>query len=53
MDVILLILTKPLDKHVTTLVHITYAPLISVLIFAMFVEIFMHVVGENVLFYSL
>ena len=48
MDIILLILAKPLDKHGTTLVHITYPPLISVLIFAMFSEIFMYVVGENV-----
>ena len=48
MDTILLILAKPLDKHGTTLVHITHPPLISVLIFAMFSEIFTHVVGENV-----
>ena len=48
MDIILLILAKPLDKHGTTPVHITYPPLISVLIFAMFSEIFMYVVGENV-----
>ena len=48
MDIILLILAKPLDKHSTTLVHITYPPLIGVLIFAMFPEIFTHVVGENV-----
>ena len=46
MDIILLILAKPLDKHGTTLVHITYPPLISVLIFAIFSEIFTHVVGE-------
>ena len=48
MDIILSILLKPLDKHGTTLVHITYLPLISVLIFAMFLEIFTHAVGENV-----
>ena len=29
MDVILLFLAKPLDKHGTTLVHITYPPLKS------------------------
>ena len=29
MDIILLFLAKPLDKHGTTLVHITYPPLIS------------------------
>ena len=28
MDIILLFLAKPLDKHGTTLVHITYPPLI-------------------------
>ena len=50
MDIILLILAEPLDNHGTTLVHITYPPLISVLIFAMFQEIFTHVVGENVFF---
>ena len=50
MDIILLILAKSLDKHGTTLVHMTYPPLISVLIFAMFPEIFTHVVGENVFF---
>ena len=49
-DIILLILAKPLDKHGITLVHITYPPLISVLIFAMFLEIFTHVVGDNVFF---
>ena len=27
MDIILLFFTKPLDKHGTTLVHITYPPL--------------------------
>ena len=27
MDIILLVLAKPLDKHGTTLVHITYPPL--------------------------
>ena len=27
MDIILLFLAKPLDKHGTTLVHITYPPL--------------------------
>ena len=27
MDIILLLLAKPLDKHGTTLVHITYPPL--------------------------
>ena len=49
MDIILLILAKSLDKHGTALVHITYPSLISVLIFAMFLEIFTHVVvGENV-----
>ena len=48
MDIILLILAKPLDKQGATLVHITYPPLISVSIFAMFSEIFTHVVGENV-----
>ena len=48
MDIILLILAKPLDRHGTTLVHITYPPLISVLIFAMLSEIFTHLVGENV-----
>ena len=48
MDIILLILGKPLDKHGTTLVDITYPPLISVLIFAIFSEIFTHVVGKNV-----
>ena len=53
MNIILLILAKPLDKHGTTPVHITYQPLISVLIFAMFSEIFTHVVGENVFFFSL
>ena len=47
MDIILLILAKPLDKHATTFVHITYPPLISVLIFAIFSKIFMHVVGKN------
>ena len=50
MDIILLILVKRLDKHGTTPVHITYPPLISVLIFAMFSEIFVHVVGKNVFF---
>ena len=49
MDITLLILAKPLDKHSTTLVHITYPPLINVLIFAMFLEIFTHVVRENVI----
>ena len=53
MDIILLILTKPLDKNGTILVHITYPPLISVLIFAMFSEIFMQVVGGSVFSYSL
>ena len=53
MDIILLILAKPLDKHGTPLVHITYPTLISVLIFTMLSEIFTHVVGENVFFYSL
>ena len=48
MDIILLILAKSLDRHGTTLVHITYPSLISVLIFAMFLEILTHVVGENV-----
>ena len=48
MDIILLISAKPLDKRGTTLLHITYPPLISVLIFAMFSEVFTHVVGENV-----
>ena len=48
MDIILLILAQPPDKHGTTIVHITYPPLISVLIFATFSEIFTHVVGENV-----
>ena len=47
-NIILLILAKPLDKHGTTLVHITYSPLISVLIFAIFPEMFTHVVGKNV-----
>ena len=47
-DIILLILAKSLDKHGTTLVHITYPSLISVLIFAMYLKIFTHVVGENV-----
>ena len=50
MDITLLILAKPLDKIGTTPVHITYPPLISVLIIAMFSEIFIHVVGENVFF---
>ena len=50
MDIILLILVKRLDKHGTTPVRITYPPLISVLIFAMFSEIFVHVVGKNVFF---
>ena len=45
MNIILLILA---DKIGTTPVHITYPPLISVLIFAMFLEICIHVVGENV-----
>ena len=53
MDIILLILAKPLDKHGSTLVHISYPHLINVLIFAMFLEIFTHVVGKNVFFYSL
>ena len=48
MDIILLILARPLDKHGTTPVHITYPPLISVLIFAIFSETFTHVVGKNV-----
>ena len=48
MDLILLILAKPLDKHGTTLLHITYPSLINVLIFAIFSEIFMHVVDKNV-----
>ena len=52
MDIILLILAKSLDKHGTTLVHMTYPPLISVLTFAMFPEIFTHVVGENVFFFT-
>ena len=52
MDIILLILEKPLDKHGTTLVHITYPPLLSVLIFAIFSEMFMHVVGKNVAFFT-
>ena len=30
MDIILLFLAKPLDKHGTTLVHITYPPLVNV-----------------------
>ena len=47
MDIILLILAKPLDKHGTTLVHITYPPLISVSIFAVFSEIFTHVTGKK------
>ena len=47
MDIILLILAKPLNKHGTTPVHITYQPLISESIFAMFSGIFKHVVGEN------
>ena len=51
MDIILLILAKSLEKHGTTLVHITFLSLISVLIFAMFLEIFTHVVGENVFFF--
>ena len=50
MDIIVLILAKPLDKHGTTLVHITYPPLISVSIFAIFSEIFTHVIGENAFF---
>ena len=50
MDIILLILAKRLDKHGTTIVHITFPPLISVLIFAMFAEIFTHVIGKNVFF---
>ena len=48
MDIILLILAKPLDKHGTTQVHIICPSLISVLIFPMFLEIFTHVVSENV-----
>ena len=52
MDVILLILAKPLDKHGTTPVHITYLPLISVLIFVIVWEIFTHIVGKH-FFYSL
>ena len=47
-DIILLTLAKPLDKHGTTLVHIAYPPLISVLIFAMLLEIFTNVVSENI-----
>ena len=47
MDLSLLILAKPLDKHGTTLAHITYPRLISLLIFAMFPEIFTHVVGGS------
>ena len=47
MDIILLILAKPLEKHGSILVHITYSPLISVLIFVMFSKTFMHVAGEN------
>ena len=31
-------------------VHITYSPLISVLIFAILLEIFMHVVGKKFFF---
>ena len=50
MDKIFLILVKPLDKHGTTLVHITHPPLISVFIFAIFSEILTHVVGKNVFF---
>ena len=50
MDIILLILAEPLDKHGTTLVHITFPTLTSVLVFAMFSEIFMHIVGKNVFF---
>ena len=49
----MLILAKPLDKHGTTLVQVTYPPLITVLIFAIFLEIFTYVVGENGFFYSL
>ena len=52
MNTILLILVKPLDKHGTTLVYIIYPPLISVLIFTMFSEIFTHVVGKNVNFFT-
>ena len=48
MDILLVILAKPLDKHGVTLVHITYPPMVSVLIFAIFSEIFTHVVGKNV-----
>ena len=48
MDIILLILVKRLDKHGTTVVHITYPLLISVLIFAMFSKTFTYVVGKNV-----
>ena len=48
MDIMLLILVKPLNKHGTTLVHIMYLSLISVLIFAIFSEIFTHVVAKNV-----
>ena len=29
MDIILLLLAKPLDKHGITLVHITYTPLVA------------------------
>ena len=53
MDIIVLILAKPLGKHGTTLVHITCPPLISVLIFAIFSEICTDVVGKNVFFYDL
>ena len=52
MDIILLILAKPLDKHGTTLVHITYPPLVSMIIFVIFSDIFTHVVGENVFFFQ-
>ena len=48
LDIILLILEKRLDKHGTTLVHITYPPLNSALIFVMFSEVFIHVVGNSV-----
>ena len=54
MDIILLISVKPLEKDGTTLLHITYPPLISLLIFAMFSEIFTQLVGKNgFFFYSL
>ena len=53
MDIMLLILAEPLDKHGTTPVHITYPLFINVLIFAMLSEIFTHIVDKYVLQFKL